>query len=79
MCRSLNPQILPYDNHITTFAFFFQGLYVPDYVSPLPPRAGEEYMNWQYSEATLRVLEQYKAKFPWVFNMIEQVSLYLLS
>lgn len=60
-----------------------KGLYVPDYCAPLEPtpyqqqqaqQQGQEPRKggWAYSDAMIRVLEQYKQRFPWVWTAIEK-------
>jgi len=60
-----------------------KGLYVPDYCAPLEPtpyqqqqaqQQGQEPRKggWAYSDAMIRVLEQYKQKFSWVWNAVEK-------
>ncbi|KAL4438007.1 hypothetical protein ABPG77_004228 [Micractinium sp. CCAP 211/92] len=47
-----------------------KGLYVPDYARPLV-EAGDA-KGWAYSEALVRILDDYRRRFPWLWAAIEQ-------
>jgi 5'-3' exoribonuclease 1 len=60
-----------------------KGLFVPDYCAPIEPspyqqqqaqQQGQEPRKggWAYSDAMIRVLEQYKQKFAWVWTAVEK-------
>lgn len=47
-----------------------KGLYVPDFARPLM-EAGDA-KGWAYSEALVRILDDYRRRFPWLWAAIEQ-------
>lgn len=57
-----------------------KGLYVPDYCAPLEPSPYQQAQNggdqrkggWAYSDSMIRILEQYKQRFLWVWSVIER-------
>ena len=59
-----------------------KGLYVPDYCAPMEPHPSQQAQQgqngeprrggWAYSDSMIRIFEQYKQKFIWVWAAIEK-------